>query len=206
MKRAEKIKIIKDNIKVKADIHKALNSLNHTTGIEIGVRQAGNLSLLNLNPHFKKGFLIGVDCWREFPDNPEFNDENYAQTTLDHMYFTCLNKFREDHHVKIIRSLSKEAASMFSDEIFDFIYIDAAHDYESMCEDLNYWWPKLKSGGVLSGHDYFPDKRIWRGKECEVFRAVNEFLSDRNLKVEHTTDTNLEGGPNVACNSFFTVK
>ena len=206
MKRSEKIKIIKDQIKVKADIHKALNLIGCKTGIEIGVRLAGNLSLLNENPHFQEGFLVGVDCWKEFPENPEFNDENYPQSTLDQMYFTCLQKFQNDHHVKILRSLSKEASSFFADKIFDFIYIDAAHDYESMYDDLNYWWPKLKSGGILSGHDYFPDKRIWRGKECGVFKAVNDFLSVRNLTVIHTTDTNLEGGANVACNSFFAVK
>jgi hypothetical protein len=206
MNRSGKIKIIRENIKVKPDIHKALELIGCKTGAEIGVRQGGNLTSLNANSLFRSGFLIGVDCWKEFPENPEFNDENYSQEILDHMYFTCLNKFRNDHHIKIIRSLSKEASIMLSDDILDFIYIDAAHDYESMCDDLNYWWPKLKSGGILSGHDYFPDKRIWRGKECGVFKAVNHFLSAKDLPVIHTTDTDSEGGPNVACNSFFVIK
>ncbi len=42
---------------------------------------------------------------------------------------------------------------------FDFIYIDAAHDFESVKKDIELSLPLLKSGGVIAGHDYMPEHR-----------------------------------------------
>jgi SAM-dependent MidA family methyltransferase len=59
------------------------------------------------------------------------------------------------HSVKLkhINELSIEAASLFSDEYFDWIYIDALHTYEGVRDDIQYYWPKLQRGGLFSGHD-----------------------------------------------------
>lgn len=40
------------------------------------------------------------------------------------------------------------------DEYFDFIYVDARHDFKGVYEDLITWWPKLRKGGIYAGHDY----------------------------------------------------
>ena len=55
---------------------------------------------------------------------------------------------------KHINELSIEAASLFSDEYFDWIYIDALHTYEGVRDDIQYYWPKLQRGGLFSGHDF----------------------------------------------------
>jgi len=52
----------------------------------------------------------------------------------------------------------------------DLVFIDGAHDYESVSEDLKAWWPKIRAGGVMAGHDFsmsFPG----------LMRAVLEFVS-----------------------------
>ena len=33
-------------------------------------------------------------------------------------------------------------------------YIDARHDYCGCSEDIQNWWPKVKPGGIMAGHDY----------------------------------------------------
>jgi predicted O-methyltransferase YrrM len=36
----------------------------------------------------------------------------------------------------------------------DYIFIDADHDFEAVAADIATWWPKLKDGGFIVGHDY----------------------------------------------------
>jgi len=45
----------------------------------------------------------------------------------------------------------------FERQSIDFVYIDAAHDYKSVWEDIRAWWPKIKMGGIIAGHDYHGD-------------------------------------------------
>lgn len=206
MTKNEKIEILKRKCNFKPDIYRGLYDLECKVGIKIGVRFGNNLANLAKNEKFKEGMLYGLDSWREYPNKPEINDEGYSQKQLDNQYASCVKRFQNLPFVEIIRSLSIEGSNNFSDDYFDFIYIDASHDYDSVKEDLNIWWPKLKNGGVFSGHDYFPDRRVWRGKEVGVYKAVNEFVKEKETKVHHTTSTELEGGVGISCNSFFIIK
>lgn len=39
--------------------------------------------------------------------------------------------------------------------VFDFVFIDAEHDYLSVRWDISDWLPKMRAGGgVMAGHDY----------------------------------------------------
>jgi len=58
-------------------------------------------------------------------------------------------------HVKYFVGTSEEAAKQTSMmEPFDMIFIDANHTYEDCLADIQRWWPLVKKGGVLAGHDY----------------------------------------------------
>lgn len=82
-------------------------------------------------------------------------------------------------YIKPIKSNSAEGAKHFEDSYFDFIFIDAAHDYQSVKADLNAWWPKIKKDGIFAGHDYQP-------MTCHqgVVDAVDEFCREKNLSIE----------------------
>jgi hypothetical protein len=46
------------------------------------------------------------------------------------------------------------------DQLVDMVFIDASHTNPSDWNIIEYWLPKIKKGGILSGHDYyvkFPD-------------------------------------------------
>lgn len=62
---------------------------------------------------------------------------------------------------------STEAARLYDDASVDFVFLDADHSYEAVAADIAAWWPKVKSGGVLAGHDFAAS---WPG----VQRAVRE--------------------------------
>ena len=55
---------------------------------------------------------------------------------------------------RICRNFTTVCANDEEDEYFDFVYIDARHDFKGVYEDLVKWWPKLKKGGIFAGHDY----------------------------------------------------
>lgn len=72
--------------------------------------------------------------------------------------------------IKVVRSLSAEAAHLYQDDSLDFVFIDAGHEYPDVSADIKAWWPKVKPGGVFAGDDYYGQG---------VKRAVNEMFGDR---------------------------
>jgi hypothetical protein len=81
--------------------------------------------------------------------------------------------------VRPIRLPSVEAAVRFDDQSLDFVFIDAAHDYTSVAADIRAWFPKVKVGGYLGGHDY----GTWDG----VTRAVGDLLGPVEVIPEATS-------------------
>ena len=68
---------------------------------------------------------------------------------------------------------SNEAVKEFNDLFFDYIYIDGDHRYEQIKQDLDFWYPKLKLGGIFAGHDF---------NEGGVNKAVNEWFINNKLQ------------------------
>lgn len=73
--------------------------------------------------------------------------------------------------IKVIKNKSIEQSKQYEDEYFDVIYIDGAHDYESVKNDIQHWLPKLKSDGIICGDDYTSG---WPG----VIQAIKETVGD----------------------------
>ena len=63
-----------------------------------------------------------------------------------------------------------------------FVYIDALHDYDSVKADIAAWWPQVKPGGVLAGHDFHSGNPETAG----VARAVREFAKAEKLHLMTT--------------------
>jgi predicted O-methyltransferase YrrM len=79
-------------------------------------------------------------------------------------------------NIEILCGRSEECIPMLKNNSFDLIYIDAAHDYESVKIDISLSLSKLKKDGVISGHDYNRDNHPG------VVAAVDEFVSLGVLK------------------------
>ena len=75
----------------------------------------------------------------------------------------------------IWRLTSKEAEGLVSDASLDFCYIDGDHSYQGVVQDLDLWYPKIRSGRVLAGHDFISDGNYDFGS-FGVRRAVSEFV------------------------------
>jgi hypothetical protein len=78
--------------------------------------------------------------------------------------------------VKFYQTTSEEASKMFDNEYFDYVYIDGDHSYEAVKKDLELWYPRVKKGGILAGHDF-------NKPHYGVFKAITKFAKLNNLKV-----------------------
>lgn len=84
--------------------------------------------------------------------------------------------------VEIHHGLSTDLVEQFSNEYFDWIYIDTDHTYETTKKELELYAPKLKSGGIIAGHDYIMGN--WYGMfKYGVVEAVNEFCVKNNWEI-----------------------
>lgn len=92
---------------------------------------------------------------------------------------------------QLIKGDTALEASSFPDNHIDLVYIDAFHTEESCTLDILAWWPKVKSGGILAGHDYENKPATQEWEQIGVKDAVDKWSNIMGLTV-HSTD---EGCP-----------
>lgn len=78
-----------------------------------------------------------------------------------------LLKCEVQDYVEMHFDTSINGAKDFDNDSIQFVYIDGCHSYESVSSDNRAWWPKVKWGGYIGGHDYC---------HIEVTCAVREFI------------------------------
>lgn len=156
------------------DLPKMIDDLVLKRGVEIGVCTADFSS--HLLDNSKLDILYGVDAWSA--------DEKLTMSSLKRCD-KVPGKFENHYEIakeklskygdrsKIIRGLSFEVADQFEDDSLDFIYVDASHRFSGVALDLIKWYPKLRYGGVMAGHDY------WIKYRDEVMAAVNGFVVEK---------------------------
>lgn len=77
-----------------------------------------------------------------------------------------------------IDAYSKDAVSNFADGSLDLVYIDGRHEYEYVHQDITLWLPKVRPGGIISGHDH---------QHPDVVRAIKEILgTDFKTHIDET--------------------
>lgn len=128
-----------------------------------------------------KGNLLCVDRWSG--DTVGLGPQDWS-SVFDAFISNC-DGFR--HRTITMIGLSVDMAREVEDNSLDFVYIDADHQYEAVKSDIEAWFPKVRVGGIISGHDYLRD-----GYEPDpqqgVNRAVDEFFLAKNIEVNLTNE------------------
>lgn len=83
---------------------------------------------------------------------------------------------------KIIRKTSMDAVKDFKDGSLDFVYIDGDHRFKYIAEDIFEWEKKVRSGGAVSGHDYFFTNPRATNVICHVGPVVDAFVKVKGIK------------------------
>ena len=110
--------------------------------------------------------LIAVD---HFEGSPEHKASNLVPSyeAFKHNIAPISDRIK-DHNCDSIA-----ASKLFKQGEFDIVYIDAAHEYEPVLQDIKAWLPKVKKGGFICGDDYV-------GRWPGVIQAVGEAFEGRH--------------------------
>ena len=181
-----------------------------TNVCEVGV-QCGLYSkhILQTIPSIEKIYL--VDLWKR---QEKYDDHaNVSDITHESFYQQTLNNIKQwKNRAVILRGFSTEMCHSIPDGSLDWIYIDARHDYVGCTQDINSYWPKLKIGGVMSGHDFmtapemkqFDPEQDWSicvdgtNNPGAVKQAVIDFANKYNKQISTTQE--------IKCPSWYFVK
>lgn len=154
------------------------------TGVEVGVFEGWYSDYLLTHWHGQR--LISIDPWRAWGD-AYTDDCNRNQPAMERIYHRASQTLqRHGRRSEIWRLTSQEAADKIADASLDFVYIDAQHHEAAVTDDLNRWHPKLRSGGMLGGHDYLDG--TFEFGVFGVKTAVDNFVRLHSLRLQVTRE------------------
>lgn len=174
--------------------------------VEVGVHR-GQLAehLLRERPRLR---WHGVDPWW---DARKHASGDYLKTGDGHSwqsaddarryYLETMRRVRPfGERARVLRLPSPQATGAFTEESVDAVFLDGDHSYSACKADIEAWWPVVRPGGWLGGHDYrHQDKRF---DFTGVDRAVDEFAARAGLPVEFDE----EEAPGIPLGAVWFVK
>lgn len=155
-------------MKHREDIYKLIEN---KTGIavEVGVQFGRNLKNLCKN---YSGMVYGVDIWRDVGAEEE-----------------ALKWLKDNNNKVLVTGKSVDIAKTYTNESLDFVYIDADHSYDNVKADFEAWYPKVRKGGLVMGHDY------GLNGDCEDVKKYIDELISKGWKFDFTDGDFFEGRP-----------
>lgn len=140
-----------------------------TTIVEIGCHRGVSTELFAM--FCKK--IYTIDPWdQQWDGGPSHPNTNFSALP-DEAEKEARKRLSKYSNVEIIKDYSKNVYNKFGDESLDMIYIDGEHTEVAVREDVTNWVPKIKKGGVISGHD---------GRVGGVNRACFALLGESGIK------------------------
>ena len=153
-------------MKNRIELIKYFNELGFKKGAEIGVFD-GRFSEVILE-NIPGVYLLSIDSWEM---GKIFPKKKIAVDRLS-KYENC----------SIVHDTSISAAKFVGDGSLDFVFINGEHSYKSVKEDIETWTPKVRIGGIVSGHDWY----LTRTGNTGVIQATCEYTRDHNYRLRLT--------------------
>lgn len=133
-------------------------SIDAKTFVEVGCKEGRTTGFVLANcPDIIR--VIAIDPWIKQEASADPTRETYEAWDFDKIERTFWENVGE--HKK--RCVMARATSEFASDNFsryslepkvDVVFIDALHDYDSVMQDISLWWPKVREGGFICGHDF----------------------------------------------------
>ena len=149
---------------VDALIHLAAQLPDGAIAVEAGSRFGGSAKILMDNAsHIKRLYCLDPD-WADpnspwIHTDPAITDDWRRLWKLDG-YRTCFEYaaalLRDYTNVRLLPLASPYEVRWWQEPI-DFLFEDSQHANPQMNDNLNFWLPLVKHGGIIAGHDYTPN-------------------------------------------------
>ena len=148
-----------------------LRELGVKRGVEVGVAQGWHSLILCENlPEVE---LYGVDVWDLYGGYNEYTDR------IHKYYLEAQERMKPYPNYHFIKKFSMDAVKDFPDRSLDFVYIDGAHDFKNVADDLCEWSKKVRIGGIVYGHDYKRRHQRWI---VDVKDVVDAYSYDKRVR------------------------
>lgn len=157
------------------DLAQLFAELGFKRGAEIGVAE-GNYSevLLKANPECE---LLLVDPWHAYSDNPQNKSKEKHEFALNEV-----RRKVKGRKVLFYQENSMDALQQIPDIPLDFVYVDGNHLFDFVMQDLIEWSKRVRSGGIVSGDDYYAlDQKRWIGGG--VVEAVQAYVNAHRIPI-----------------------
>jgi len=162
----------------KYDVRPALLTLKGKKGLigcEVGVEYGKNAQWMLENLDIR--FLYLIDPWCNY-DGLKYDGVFASNDEGEKAYIeTCERLKSYSNKIMIIRDFPENVVSLITSKL-DFVYEDSSHRYEHVLHHLNLFFPLIKKGGLVAGHDYKHDY------ENTVCKAVKEFFGESGFSQE----------------------
>lgn len=140
---------------------------------EIGVFFGTNARRMFKKLNVEKMFLI--DPYKKYQEyEKEKNVVRFLPSSFKPAFFV-LKKYT--NRITALQMTSEDAVDFVPNDL-DLVYIDGNHAYDYVKKDIELYYPKVKAGGIIGGHDIDGNEN---GED--VRRAVFEFAEKNNLSV-----------------------
>ncbi len=133
------------------ELGQLLQNEGWTTGVELGVQRGGFAKDI-LTQWKRNTRYVLVDSWEVLENYKD--DANIPQENQDKNYALTMERTKQWRSIEVCRNLTTVCARRYDGEKFDFVYVDARHDYKGVLVDLVDWWPLVTEGGIMAGHDF----------------------------------------------------
>lgn len=139
-------------------------------GVEIGVCKGVHAESILKTLNIQKLWLI--DPYESYGTC----DSAFSTKELIQFFLEAKDRLKPyKNRIVWIKKKSEDAINDIPNEL-DFIYIDGNHDYPFVKKDIERYYPKVKNGGFLGGHDFSMRRK-------GVVKAVIEFTAKNSLQL-----------------------
>lgn len=120
------------------------------TFVEVGCKEGRTTGfLLNDLPNLR---VIAIDPWAPVANAAE-DYRGWDFSAIEREFWQNVGAHKD--RCGQMRMTSEEAVKLAGASApFDVVFIDAGHDYENALSDIKAWWPLVRTGGYLCGHDF----------------------------------------------------